>query len=146
QFAQANAVAHRWIFVGSGGDAWVVDVAPMLNDKAFQELLNDFDVRVPSTLSVPVSVSPPKSLRPGQLRLLAKWGPWVSIGAPVLVGICALLTLTAARGRGKALAGLGVSALLVGAAGWAGIEVARRYLRDALNRTTGDIRRIADAM
>jgi hypothetical protein len=41
---------------------------------------------------------------------------------------------------------LGVSALLVGAAGWAGIEVGRRYIDDALNRTSGDIRQIADVM
>ena len=58
----------------------------------------------------------------------------------------ALLTLAAARRRGKALTSLGVSALLVGAAGWAGIEVGGRYINDALNRTTGDIRRIADVM
>ena len=61
------------------------------------------------------------------------WGPWVSVGAAVLTGVFALLTLAAARRRGKALAALGVSALLVGAAGWAGIEVARRYVDDALN-------------
>lgn len=39
-----------------------------------------------------------------------------------------------------------MSALLVGAAGWAGLEVAGRYVDRALNRTTGDIRRIAEAM
>jgi hypothetical protein len=57
-----------------------------------------------------------------------------------------LLTLASARARGKALAALGVSALLVGAAGWAGLEVVRRYINDALNQTTGDIRQIADVM
>jgi hypothetical protein len=45
----------------------------------------------------------------------------VSIGAAALSGLFALLTLAAARSRGRALASLGVSALLVGAAGWAGI-------------------------
>jgi hypothetical protein len=54
--------------------------------------------------------------------------------------------LAAARPRGKALAALGVSALLVGAAGWAGLEVARRFVYRALNSTTGDIRQVADAM
>ena len=95
---------------------------------------------------MPLTENAPDSLRPGQLRQLATWGPWVSIGACVLTGIFALLTLATARSRGKALAALGVSALLVGAAGWAGLEVGRRYVDDALNRTTGDIRRVADVM
>ena len=34
----------------------------------------------------------------------------------------------------------------VGAAGWAGIEVGRRYMNAALNRTTGDIRTVAEVM
>ncbi len=34
----------------------------------------------------------------------------------------------------------------MGAAGWAGIEVGGRYLNEALNGTTGDIRQIADVM
>ena len=83
-------------------------------------------------------------MRQGQLSRVAAWGPWVSIGAVALSGFFGLLTLAAARRRGKALTSLGVSALLVGAAGWAGIEVGSRYLNDALNRTTGDIRQIAD--
>ena len=44
------------------------------------------------------------------------------------------------------LGALGVSGLLVGAAGWAGIEIGRRYVDDALTRTTGNIRAIADVM
>jgi hypothetical protein len=51
-----------------------------------------------------------------------------------------------ARSRSKAIAALGVSALVVGASGWAAVEVARRYINDALNRTAGDIRRVADIM
>jgi hypothetical protein len=35
---------------------------------------------------------------------------------------------------------------LVGAAGWAGLEVGRRWIEDALNQTTGDIREVADVM
>jgi hypothetical protein len=57
-----------------------------------------------------------------------------------------LFTLAVARSRGKALAALGVSALIVGAAGWAGIEVARRYIDRALDQITGDVRDIAQAM
>ena len=85
-------------------------------------------------------------MRPGQLRKLSTWGPWVSVGSTILAGVFALLMLAAARSRGKALAALGVSALLVGAAGWAGLEVARRYINDALNQTGGDIRQVADVM
>jgi hypothetical protein len=64
----------------------------------------------------------------------------------VLAALCALLTLAAARSRGRALASLGISALLVGAAGWAAIELARYPINDTLNNTTGGIRGIADVM
>src|SRR5262249_9704575 len=73
-------------------------------------------------------------------------GPPGSIGAAVLNGFCALLTLVCARGRGKAPTRLGISRLPVGAAGCAGPEAGGRYINNALNRTTGDIRQIADVM
>lgn len=150
QFADANRLAHSWIFTGasarSEGDQWVIDLAGMLKDSAFASMLSTYNVQVPETLKVPVTVSTPKMLQPGILRPLVTWGPWVSIAAAVLTGIGALLTLAVARSRGRALAGLGISALLVGAAGWAAIELARRRINDALNHTTGDIRRIADVM
>jgi hypothetical protein len=147
QFAQANRAAHRWLFTGAGsGDTWVVDVAPMLRDSSFQQILSSHNVTVPATLTVPLTVSVPQSLRQGQLSRLAAWGLWVSIGAVALSGFCGLLTVAAARRRGKALTSLGVSALLVGAAGWAGIEVGGRYINDALNKTNGDIRRIGEVM
>ena len=151
QFATANRIAHRWMFTDTVAQSdesgrWEVDLSPMLSDSSFQQTLQDFGIAPPSTLSVPLTENAPDSLRPGQLRQLATWGPWVSIGACVLTGIFALLTLATARSRGKALAALGVSALLVGAAGWAGLEVGRRYVDDALNRTTGDIRQVADVM
>jgi hypothetical protein len=147
-FAEANRQLHGWLFTRAGtqSDQWVVDVAPMLNDPVFDRLLIGLHVEVPSTVAVPLTVTTPKVLRPGQLRVVATWGPWLSVVAAVLTGICALLTLTVARSRGRALASLGISALLVGAAGWAAIEVARRRINDALNQTTGDIRRIADVM
>jgi hypothetical protein len=152
-FANANRAAHRWLFSDArSGDSWVVDVAPMLNDSSFQQILSTYNVKVPATWTVPLTVSVParsqsgQSVRQGQLSRVAAWGPWVSIGAVALSGFCGLLTVAAARRRGKALTSLGVSALLVGAAGWAGIEVGHRYINDALNRTTGDIRQIADVM
>ena len=151
-FADANRAAHRYLFSqsfsqASSGDAWVIDVAPMLKDSAFAQVLSSHNVKVPATLTIPLTVSlPGQSVRQGQLSRLAAWGPWVSMGAVALSGFFGLLTLAAARRRGKALTSLGVSALLVGAAGWAGIEVGRRYLDDALNGTTGDIRQIADVM
>lgn len=152
QFAQANRIAHRWMFTDSihhdAGDEnrWFVDIAPMLRDDSLRQTLGNLNLDVPDTLTVPITVPESSALRPGQLRTLATWGPIISIGACVLTGIFALLTLAAARQRGKALAALGISALLVGAAGWAGIEVARRYVDDALNNTTGDIRTVADVM
>ena len=150
QFADANRLAHSWIFTGasarSEGDQWVIDLAGMLKDSAFASMLSTYNVQVPETLKVPVTVSTPKMLQPGILRPLVTWGPWVSIAAAVLTGMGALMTLAVARSRGRSLAGLGISALLVGAAGWAAIELARRRINDALNHTTGDIRRIADVM
>lgn len=150
QFARANEIAHTWLFTDrirrDDTGSWVIDLAPMLADSSFQKTLSNFDVEVPQTLTVPIASSPPAGLEPGRLRPLATWGPWVSVGTTVLAGVFALLTLATARSRGKTLAALGISALLVGAAGWAGLEIARRYLNDALNHTSGDIRQIADAM
>lgn len=151
QFAQANRIAHRWMFTDTvrtdgSGDRWLVDIAPMLNDPSIKETLGDLDLDVPQTLTVPITVTDSSELRPGQLRLLSTWGPWVSVGSTVLAGISALLMLAAARSRGKALVSLGISALLVGAGGWAALETSQRFVDDALNQTAGDIRQIADVM
>lgn len=151
-FAQANRAAHGWLFTDSqsgGGQQWMIDVAPMLKDSSIRRLLSRYNVTPPASLKVPLTVSASsnsQSLRQGQFSPLATWGPWVSLGAVVLAGVCGLLTVAAARRRGKALTSLGVSALLVGGGGWAGIEITRRYVNDALNRTTGDVRRIAEVM
>jgi hypothetical protein len=149
-FAQANRAAHDWLFTdprpGQNGNQWVVDVAPMLKDSSIQPILSSYGVNVPANLTVPLTVSVPERLRQGELSRSSTWGPRVSIGAAALSGFLALLTLLAARRRGKALTSLGVSALLVGAAGWAGIEVGAGYLNEALNRTTGNVREIADVM
>ena len=146
QFAAANRVAHRWLFTDDAQGQWVVDLSPMLADSSIRETLNGFGVEAPSSLQVPITADASGGLRPGQLRPVALWGPWVSIGVAVLTGVFALLTLAASRRRGKMLGALGVSGLLVGAAGWAGIEIGRRYVDDALTRTTGNIRAIADVM
>lgn len=152
QFAAANSIAHRWMFTNSvqreeGSEGrWLIDIAPMLNDPSLKATLGNLDLEVPQTLTVPITVPEATGLQPGQLRPLSVWGPWISVGATILTGVFALFTLASARARGKALAALGVSALLVGAAGWAGLEVARRYINDALNRTTGDIRQVAEVM
>jgi hypothetical protein len=152
QFAQANRIAHRWMFTDSvqpegGPDSrWLVDIAPMLNDPSIKQTLGDLDLDVPQTLTVPIAVPDSSSLRPGQLRWLSTWGPWVSVGSTILAGISALFMLASARSRGKGLVALGVSALLVGAAGWAALEVSQRYVTDALNQTAGDIRQVADVM
>jgi hypothetical protein len=152
QFAQANRIAHRWMFTDSArrdqgsSDRWLVDIAPMLRDESLKQTLGNLNLDVPDTLTVPITVSESSALRPGQLKALSTWGPWASVAACVLTGVFALLTLAIARSRSKALAALGVSALLVGAAGWAGLEIARRHINDALNHTTGDMRQVADVM
>lgn len=152
QFAEANRFAHRWMFTNSVPSdtdpqgRWVVDLGPMLNDSSIKDTLAAYNVQIPSSLWVPLTESTPAALRPGQLQTVATWGPWFSVGAVVLTGLFALLTLAAARSRGKALAALGVSALLVGAAGWAGLEIGRRRVEAALTNTSGDIRQIADVM
>lgn len=145
-FAELNRAAHAWLFTrpGPDGDQWVVDLAPMLKDASLQQILSGYNVTVPASLTV--SVTAPQPLRQGQLNRVAAWGPWVSVGAAAATGVFGLLTAAAARRRGKALTSLGVSGLLVGAAGWAAIEVGGRYVDEALNRTTGDIRQIADVM
>lgn len=149
QFALATKVGHRWMFTDAaqrveGTDRWMLDLAPMLADESFRNTLGNFGVSPVESLPVPVTIS--EDWRPGQLTWASTWGPWVSVGATILTGVFALLTLAAARSRGRALAALGVSALLVGAAGWAGLEVARRSVNDALNRLSGDIRVVADVM
>ncbi|KUI39666.1 hypothetical protein AU198_09275 [Mycobacterium sp. GA-1199] len=149
QFALANTVGHRWMFTEAaqqveGTDEWILDLGPMLADESFRKTLGNVGVATPESLPVPVTIS--EDWRPGQLKWASTWGPWVSVGATILTGVFALLTLAADRSRGRALAALGVSALLVGAAGWAGLEVARRSVNDALNRLSGDIRVVADVM
>lgn len=151
QFAGVNRIAHRWMFTDTVAQSdasgrWEIDLSPMLADSSLQQTLRDFGISAPSTLSVPLTENAPDSIRPGQLREFATWGPWASLGAAILAGVFALLTLASARRRGKALAALGVSALLVGATGWAAIEVLRRRLDQALDSTADGIRQVADAM
>lgn len=146
QFVRVNRDGHAWLLnVGDPGP-WEIDVIPMLRDDAFTQLLSDYPITLPATLTVPLTSTSTEVMRPGGLHRLAVWGPLLSVVLAAMAGLCAILTLIAARHRGRALASLGVSALLVGAAGWSGIEVARRYLHLALNQATGDIRRIADAI
>lgn len=146
QFAAVNRVAHRWLFTNDARGQWVVDLSPMLADSSIRQTLDSFGVQVPTSLQVPVTQNESAGLRPGQLRPVAVWGPWVSVGVAVLTAVFALLALTASRKRGKMIAALGFSGLLVGAAGWAGIEIGRRHVDDALNRTAGNIQAIADVM
>ena len=146
QFVELNRAGQAWLLdVGDPGP-WEVDVAPMLRDDAFASLLSDYPVALPASLTVPLTSTSTEVMRPAQLHRLVAWGPPLTAVLGALTGLCAILTLVAARHRGRALASLGVSALLVGAAGWAGIEVARRYLDQVLNQATSGIRRIVDAL
>lgn len=151
QFAQANRYAHRWIFTDSiqsnvdSQGRWVVDIAPMLADSSFKQTLSEFNIKVPESLPIPLT-DKASAVRPGSLRAVATWGPWASVGITVIAGLAAVVTLFVARKRGKVFAALGVSGLIIGAAGWAGIEVGRRYVDTALNNTSGNIRQIAQSM
>jgi hypothetical protein len=149
QFADANRIAHQWLFSGTAqqnGDSWEINVSPMLSDTSIAQTLNDYRVQVPSSVNVPVTDDTARTLRPGQLRPFATWGTWVSLGTAVLAGAAALLTIATARSRGKAIAALGISALLVGGAGYAMVEIGHRFVKNALNQTTGNVRAIADVM
>jgi hypothetical protein len=137
QFAKVNRLDHQWFFT---------DLAQQDNDLANRDVSPMLSVYTPSSVAVPVSGDSTTTLRPGQLRPLATWGPWVSIGTVVVAAVAALLTLATARRRGRALAALGVSALLVGGGGWAALEIGRHYIDNALNQTTGDVHTIAGVM
>lgn len=149
QFGTVNGYAHDWLFTDTAARTdssghWVVDLSPMLQDASLKATLAGFGVKPPEKLQVPVTDT--AGLRPGQFRVASTWGPWAAAGACAVAGLLALLTLLAARSRGKILAALGISLLLIGAAGWAGIEIGRPYLNTALNRTSGNMRQIADVM
>lgn len=151
QFALANELVHRWLFTDAAmasddSGRWEIDLSPMLSDNSFQQTLADFGVKAPSSLTIPLTENVSDSVRPGQLRDAAKWGPWASVSAAILTGVLALLTLAAARRRGKALVALGVSGLIVGASGWAAIEVGRRYVDFGMAATSSEIRNLATAM
>ena len=152
QFASANGFAHRWLFTDTipasvdPQGRLVLDLAPMLSDTAFVQTLRDYNIAVPSALPIPLIDNASAVGRPGSLREVGIWAPWVSVALAVLAAASALLTIYLARRRGRILAALGVSALIVGASGWAAIEFAKRYVRGALNETAGNARRIADVM
>jgi hypothetical protein len=152
QFAQVNRFAHRWLFstaVASEVDSqgrWLIDLGPLVADSSFKEALQRFGIQPPERLPVPLTDTAPEVLRPGVLRSLATWGPWLSVGSAVLTGVFALSTLVVASRRGRAMTALGASALVVAAAGWAGLEIARGRITRALDNTSGEIRRIADSI
>ena len=137
QFAKFNRLQHQWLFTDAAqqqSDLADLDMGPMLG------------ADVPSSMNLPVSADRTTTVRQGQLRPLATWGPWVSIGSAVLAGVAALLMLATARRRGRALAALGVSALLVGGGWWAVMEIGRHSIDDAVNQTAGNAHTIAGVM
>ena len=146
RFARVMRGAHRSIFADTSSDEWVVDLAAMLDDSAFRATMADYQVAEPATLVAPLAVPVPESLRAGQLRTVAQWG-WLGTAAGLLAGVSALLTLAAARRRGRALTALGIAALLAGGIGWAGVEVVRHQLGGAVAAgTEAAVRQIAEVM
>lgn len=152
QFAQANRYAHNWLFTDSIRSSvdpqgrWVIDFAPMLADSSFQQTLSSYRVSVPSTMPIPLSERTSAALRPGVLKPIADWGPWLAIVVSSLAAASAVLTLIIAARKGKALAALGVCALLVGGAGWGAIELVRDRADEMLNTMPGNVREVAAVM
>ncbi|WP_046315342.1 hypothetical protein [Mycobacterium sp. UM_Kg1] len=146
QFVQVNRDGHAWLLnVGEPGP-WEIDVMPMLRSDAFAQLLAVYPITLPASLTVPLTSTSTEVMRPAGLHRLAVWGPLLTVVLGAMAGLCGFLTVAAARHRGRALASLGVSALLVGAGVWSAVEVARRYLDQVLRQATGDIRRIVGAI
>ena len=152
QFAMVNRFAHRWMFtdsVSSDVDSqgrWVIDLAPMLADSSFQQTLAG--LRHQGAVE-PADPADRERARRAAARAAAAGGYLGSVGQRRRHRARRCVRpadLAVARRRGKALVALGVSALLVGAAGWAGLEVGRRYAGTALSDTCGDIRQIADSL
>lgn len=147
QFVRANRIAHQWLFTTqSGSDRWVIDLAPMLDDTEFRQLLAGYGVQTPETAAIPVAVGSQGSLRRGRLASLAHWGPLLCRVLTIVTGVCALLTVVVAPRRDRAVVGLGISALLAGTVGWAGVAAGRGAVNDLMGRTAPAIRRIVDAL
>ncbi|SIC47622.1 hypothetical protein [Mycobacteroides abscessus] len=147
-FASVNRMAHQWLFTNSSSahrdsqGGWEVDLAPMIKSLVPQGL----SIKAPETLEVSLTEDNLGGLTPGRLVPVARFGQlavWVLVG---LTLVLAGLNQLAVRSRAKGLAGLGISALLVGAAGWAGLEIGRRYLDRPLNRVTENLRVVADGL
>lgn len=153
QFGAANAFAHRWLFTGPGAGTdvdsqgrWIIDLAPMLSDVAFAQTLRDYNISVPTTVPVALTDTTPTVLRPGGLRTIGLWWPWATGAIGLLTAGSGLLMVLLAPRRGRALAALGVSAMLVAGTGWAAIEFAQRYVRSALDFASADLRTVAEVM
>jgi hypothetical protein len=141
-------MAHQWLFTNSNSaqrdsqGSWQIDVAPMIKSLVPQGL----SIKAPETLKVSVTDDNLAGLTPGRLVPVARFGQlavWISFG---LTLVLAGLTQLAVRSRAKGLVGLGISALLVGTAGWAGLEIGRRYLDRPLNRVNDNLRDVADSL
>ena len=69
QFAQANRLAHRWMFTSTvqsqldSQGRWVVDLAPLLADSSFQQTLSSYRIQVPESLPVPLTENVPAASR-----------------------------------------------------------------------------------
>lgn len=148
QFADLNRIVHRWMFTDEveqvSENTWQVDIEPMVAQSSLGPVLDRFGVDVPKPLNVPVTLE--TGARSGQLEWLGAWGGPISVGSAIIAAVFALLTLLIARARGKALVALGVSALLVGAGGYAGLELSRGYVDGKLDNLNANVRQIADVM
>ena len=96
----------------------------MLADPSFRQTLRHFGIDAPSTLTVPLTENCPTRCGRGSCGRCRR-GVRGSASERRADGCVRPADVGCGASRGKALAALGVSALLVGAAGWAGLEVGR---------------------
>lgn len=147
-FESVNRTAHQWLFTNSGSaqrdsqGRWQLELAPMIKNIVPQGI----SIKAPDSVKVSLSDESFRGLTPGRLTPVSRFGAiavWVAAGVTfILVG----LTQLAVRNRSKGVAALGVSALIVGAAGWAGLEIGRARLDKPLGRLTTNVHQVADGL
>jgi hypothetical protein len=147
-FDSVNRMAHQWLFTDSAqaqrdsAGRWQIDLAPMIKSLVPQGI----SIKTPESVKVAITDETLGGLTPGRLAPIARFGQvavWIGVG---LTLILAGLTQLAVKSRSKGLAALGVSGLLVGAAGWAGLEIGQQHLHGPLTRVTGDLRVVTDQL
>lgn len=147
-FVTVAREAHRWLFTYStiaqrdSQGRWQIDLAPM----ARTLVPPGMGLKVPDTLQASITDEALGPLAPGRLASLTRFGPiavWVGVGLTLLL---AGMMQLAVRRTTKGIVALGISTLLVGATGWAALEVGLSHAKRPLARLTEEAREVADAV